>query len=233
MPYSPEFSDIAPNEELLQTLASLTPRGGKPGVEIQDDATAAPSSDDLPKLDAVGATVQKWLDFNTFRHDLPESSRTTPAWHLAAWAAALLFLADVFVRRVRLNLAWMPPLAMAAMRKVLRRKPVPEASLVMARLRNSKAQVAESLEKQRAAARFEAAADAPESDPAIERLFDRQATTNSDKPAASPLADDAPCEEETYTGRLLKAKRKIHDERERNRPIPDSPKDSPPSGPNG
>ncbi len=154
--------------------------------------------------------IDKWLDFNTFRRDLPPATSTQPIWHLVALAAACLFLADVFVRRVHLSFAWVAPLAVTAVRKVLRRPVEAAPSPVMARLRSRKAEVTQSLEQRRAAARFEPAPDAPTTEPkliaeAIDEPLDKP---KADKPTA-PIAPDAASEEDSYTSRLLKAKKKV------------------------
>ncbi len=202
VPYSAEFLDRAPNEEFLRTLASVAPRGGEPGTIIQEpkgsDATTA------------AALIDKWLEFNTFRRDLPPAISTQPIWHLVALAAACLFLADVFIRRVHVSFAWVGPLAAAAVRKVLRRPVEAAPSPVMARLRSRKAEITESLEQRRAAARFEPAPDAP-ADPVLiaEAIDEPLDKPKADKPSAKPVAPDAASEEDTYTSRLLKAKKKV------------------------
>jgi hypothetical protein len=208
VPYSPEFLDREPNEDLLKTLANLTPRGGQPGVVIQETKLAGPAT--------ANAIVQKWLEFNTFRRDLPEATSSQPVWHLAALAAACLFLFDVFIRRVHVSLAWVSPMVAAAVRKVLRRPVELAPSPVMARLRSRKAEVTQSLEQRRAAARFEPAPDAPV-DPALvaEAIDEPLGKSKSDKPAAAPIASDPASEEDSYTSRLLKAKKKMWDEKQR------------------
>jgi hypothetical protein len=208
VPYSSEFLDREPNEDLLKTLANLTPRGGQPGVVIQETKLAGPAT--------ANAIVQKWLEFNTFRRDLPEATSSQPVWHFAALAAACLFLFDVFIRRVHVSFAWLSLLAAAVVRTVLRRPVELAPSPVMARLRSRKAEVTQSLEQRRAAARFEPAPDAP-IDPALvaEAIDEPLGKPKSDKPAATPIASDLTSEEDSYTSRLLKAKKKMWDEKQR------------------
>jgi hypothetical protein len=80
----------------------------------------------------------------------------------------------------------------------------------MARLRSRKAEVTESLEQRRAAARFEPAADAPVDAALIAEAIDEPlGKPRADKPTATPIAPDAASEEDTYTSRLLKAKKKV------------------------
>jgi hypothetical protein len=206
VPYSPEFLDREPNEDFLKSLAGLTPRGGKPGIEIQDTSITGPST--------ANAIIQKLLEFDTYRRDLPEATSSQPVWHLAALLAACLFLADVFMRRVHVSFAWVTPLAATVVRKVLRRPVEVAPSAVMARLRSRKAEVTQSLEQRRAAARFEPSPDAP-IEPALvaETIDEPLGKPKSDKPTAAPIASDAASEEDSYTSRLLKAKKKVWDEK--------------------
>ena len=77
-------------------------------------------------------------------------------WHYLVLLACCLFFGDVFIRRVQVNLAWVPPLAGRARDCVLRRRPPPAAPPTMDRLRSRKAEVSGQFEQLRAAARFEA-----------------------------------------------------------------------------
>ena len=98
VPYSDEFRDRATNDALLGQLAALTPKGGAPGQTIESAADAP-------------APLEQLLKVNTFRHDLPKATSSQDIWHYLVLAACCVFLADVFVRRVQVSLAWVPPLA--------------------------------------------------------------------------------------------------------------------------
>lgn len=206
VPYSAEFLDREPNEELLKALAALSPRGGQPGVVIEEPKASGPLT--------AKAIVQKWLDFNTFRRDLPEATAPQPIWHLLAAAAACLFLADVFIRRVHISFAWLAPAWGAVVRTVLRRPAEAAPSPVMARLRSRKAEVTQSLEQRRAAARFEPTPDAPTEPTLVAEVINEAGDQpKPPRPTATPVAPDAAAEEDTYTSRLLKAKKKMWDEK--------------------
>jgi hypothetical protein len=84
----------------------------------------------------------------------------------------------------------------------------------MDRLRSRKAEVAESLDQRRAAARFEPAPDAPPPETLGEQagLPTAPPAPPKPKPATGPMAPDQK-EEESYTNRLLKAKKKVWEER--------------------
>ena len=93
VPYSREFKDQTSNEQLLISLASLTPRRRKHGeiIRLPDDPA-------------------KWSQFagpDVFRHDLPQGRMLSAIWHLALLLAGLVFFADVLNRRVLFALpAW-------------------------------------------------------------------------------------------------------------------------------
>ncbi len=95
------------------------------------------------------------------RHDLAKATSSQDIWHLLVFAAACVFLADVFVRRVTINFAWVPPLAAKVRDRLLRRPAMAEVTVVMDRLRSRKAEVTEQLEQRRAATRFEPSPDQP------------------------------------------------------------------------
>ncbi len=201
VPYSAEFLDREPNEELLKTMAGLTPRGGSPGKIIQD---------------AKGDGIEQWLvDFNTFRHDMPPASSTQPIWHWLVLAAACVFVGDVFIRRVQVSFNWAPALARKAIAWVLRRKPEAAPSPVLARLRSRKAEIDLSIEQRRAAARFEPAPDAASSAPPIAELVpETDDKTKQEKPPPK-VGGEKPDDGDNYTSRLLKAKKKVWDDKKK------------------
>ena len=199
VPYSAEYLDREPNEELLKSLAAVTPRGGKPGELIQNTS---------------GGTLASLVpQFNTFRHDLPPASSTQPIWFLLVWIAGLWFFFDVLLRRLRVSFAWAPALAISMTNRILRRRPALAPSPVMARLRSRKQEVTESLEQRRAAARFDPPPAASPPPPATEPLG--PPPTDSPKPPI-PTAQIVPEEDkDSYTSRLLKAKKKVRDQQKK------------------
>ena len=125
-------------------------------------------------------------------------------------------MADVFVRRVQINLQWLVPIWTRLLDIVLRRERLEAAPETMARLRSRKAEVDRSIESRRAAARFEPDAALPVDPNAIEAAEARP-TTHGDagtaplpKPVAETEADD-------YTSRLLKAKKQVWQDRGQDR----------------
>lgn len=203
VPYSDEFRDRETNDPLLETLASMKPKRGKSGLVIEAKNDSASTKQHIERL----------LRFNPFRHDLPKATSNQDIWPMLAFAACLVFFADVFTRRVNVSFAWVPPLALKVRDKILRRESVPQENKVMDRLRSRKAEVVESLDQRRAAARFEPVPDAPPP----ESIGDQTATPKTvppvrHKPTAGQITPDQK-EEDSYTNRLLKAKKKVWEER--------------------
>ena len=104
VPYSDEFRDRGANDALLTQLAAVQPKDGPPGQLIEKPTEPSPAATD------------KLLEFNTFRHDLPKATSSQEAWHWLILLASCVFLGDVFIRRVNVNFAWLPPLVGPAAR---------------------------------------------------------------------------------------------------------------------
>jgi len=211
VPYSAEFRDRAANAELLYTLASLEPDGGEPGEIIRQ---LAADGSTIPLADAASNPL---LETNTFRHDLPKATNSQGVWnYLLFWAASLFFF-DVLIRRVMISFAWVAPVAGRVRDIVLRRQPAEQPTEYMDRLRTRKAAVSEQLAQKRATARFEPDRDAVtdasalEGEATIRPVQPRRPAT----PAGASLApDQKEKEEDSYTSRLLKAKKKVWEDRE-------------------
>lgn len=190
VPYSEEFRALETNVALLEQMAALIPTGGQPGVVIDHP-------DGFARMDALLAT-------DTFRRNVAPASSSRDAWPLLVLAAACVFFADVLVRRVQMGFGWAQR-AWARLRG--RQAPVP-AEQTLQRLRSRKAEVVSEIERQRAAARFEPA-PGPAAD--LSALVGPPARPSAPSPAAAPTLA-APPEEESYTARLLKAKKKAWEE---------------------
>jgi len=202
VPYSSEFRDRTTNESLLVQLAELAPKGGQAGKVIE-------STD--PKRE-----IDDWLAVNTFRRELPKATSTSDAWHLVLLVAGCLFFVDVFVRRVQVSFAWVPA-GLGRMRDfVLRRQSEAPQPEFMTRLRSRKAEVSEQLDRLRSEARFEAPADAPRELGSVEELAGPEPPARPKPPPAT--APPPAKEEESYTERLLKAKRKVWENRKEDKP---------------
>jgi hypothetical protein len=194
VPYSDEFREREPNDALLEQLAQVVPKDGPVGkvIEVPDDFK---KSDPLPAVDP-------------FRHDLPKASSNQDAWHYFLLAACCVLFGDVFCRRVHVRFDWVPPLAGRARDWVLRRQPKPAAPEFMQRLQSRKAEVSDHFDQLRAATRFEPSPARPVDAEVLEDAAKPSGEMKTEKPGA-PSLGQAKAEEESYTERLLKAKKEV------------------------
>jgi len=189
VPFSDEFRGLATNETLLDRLAKLAPKGGAAGRLI--DAPEEFQERDFDKLLAV----------DSFRHDLKRATSNQDVWYYAVLAASCLLFFDVFVRRVQVSIPWSKAWGL-----LLRRKPVEAAAPTIERLRSRKAEVGSQLDQLRAATRFEVPAGTP---PAAGLPPGPVAPSSPPSTPTTPAEPQSP--EESYTSRLLKAKKKAFD----------------------
>jgi len=192
MPYSDEFRDRAPNEPLLRELAAAVPEGGEAGKVI--DAKPGPQ------------LMEGLLSVDTFRHgELPKATSSQDVWYYVVLIGSCLFFFDVFFRRVQVSLMWVPPLASRVWSRILGRELQPVPVETMQRLRSRKAEVAGRIEQLRADARFEA----PPETPADAKITEEAIGPAPAGPAAPSIAGEEQPEEESYTDRLLRAKKEV------------------------
>ncbi len=189
VPYSAEFRDTTSNDALLASLAAQSPQGGAPGRVVDVAADVAPAKSDA----------------SLFRHDLAKATSRQSCWHFVLLAGACLFFFDVLNRRVAISSHDLSSAAEWLARFVPWQKAAPApASLVMNRLRARKQSIAQQLDDRRAAAQFEPPSPLPDAE-FQEPSPDVQARTT---PAAAPPQVMPDTDEESYTSRLLKAKRR-------------------------
>lgn len=191
--YSLEFrQDYDENVTLLTTLATQAPAGGEPG-----------------RLIDLSQPLEVVAENNLFRRDLPRPKARQDCWHLLLLSLGCVFFADVFNRRVAWSFNWWG--ALAARLPRWRGQPVPEVSSeAMARLGHKKQEIAEQWASSQGA-RWESAATAED------HLTEAMAAPNAAAAtvaSAPTLTAEAPSgDEDSYTSRLLKAKKKIWEER--------------------
>jgi uncharacterized membrane protein len=193
IPYSPEFADLETNRDLLTRLREIT--GGKEFADNDAELEAA----------ARGGEA--------FRPGLPRFKNLQPVWYWLVFLCGTLLFFDVAVRRIALS-----PSEVAASSKQLwdrlrgHGKDAAQTPQYFDRLKSRKAAVGELLQQARAARRFEGgdvpvAAPPPGAD--VATAAPRPA---GPRPAISP---DKPKEEAAdYASRLLKAKKRVWQERE-------------------
>ncbi|MCA9245907.1 MAG: VWA domain-containing protein [Planctomycetales bacterium] len=190
--YSAEFRAEETNAALLEQIAALAPHGGEAGKLLTAPAAGEP-------LDAL-------LQMDPFRRDLPKSTASDDVWPLLLVFCSTVFFFDVLNRRVHLDPAWLAPYTAWVKEHVFGRAVEKKPDATMSRLRSRKAAVSDELAQRRASARFEPEADAAVADAPL--AADAGATeTQSAAPPPPRETLAAEKKEETYTERLLKAKK--------------------------
>src|SRR5262249_11953560 len=164
---------------------------------------------------------------DVFRRDpnLEPPRSFTDLWPNLLFLACCLFLGDVAVRRVAPDFARMRSQIARGWQKLRGREVAPPTDY-MEKLKGRKAEVTEQIERTRSATRFEAppvfinpTTDAPPVDEP--RLMGQSPTAEAAGPAAPKAArpgmapDAKGPKPESYTDRLLKAKQKVWEEREK------------------
>jgi uncharacterized membrane protein len=198
VPFSDEYRVRQANFRLLEQIATQTPQGGESGKVF-------------PTLDMDA--LDKVLEIDTYRSGVPPAKSLQDIWPYAVLLGASLFFADVFVRRVALDLG--VPLRWIAQR--LRRSPATDSDIKrqqsLDRLRSRKSNVSDELDRQRASVSLESP-PASESEPSATApsaadAFGKQDSAPREPSKPSPQASGmSPGEDEkSYTSRLLEAKR--------------------------
>ncbi len=218
VPYSDEYRELKSNPGTLETVASLT------NGEVLAWKRRPDGSLDLPRTLAGSRPFRRDAFTQTPRG-------LSPLWPLLLFFSAVMFLGDVAVRRVSPDFERMARLARDQYEKLRGREVAPPVEY-MEKLRSRKAEVSDQLERSRAATRYEAPAPAPTpTDPAapagpsvVDDLIAGAAgaaptsrpAERRPPPSAPGMAPAGPQPEaESYTNRLLKAKQKVWEDREK------------------
>jgi uncharacterized membrane protein len=202
VPYSSEYSDRESNRALLDSLTKFKPKGGEPGMMIEGQLTKS--------------GLDELLAANTFRPTLSAAIGIQDVWPLLLVVCATVFFADVFVRRVSVSFDWVGD-ASRRLSKIVFRQEVEPPRASLSRLQSRKAEIEKQIESRRAATRFEP--DNQENVSGKQRLEDVLANEIEKTPALPPKIprDKLDAEREnTYTSRLLDAKRKAQKDQKRN-----------------
>ncbi|MFO0956354.1 MAG: glutamine amidotransferase [Isosphaeraceae bacterium] len=210
VPYSDEYRDLRSNRSNLETLASVS------DGEVIEWKTGRDNEVDVPR------TVQAVDVFRRSPGMVPPRSYRD-LWPNLLMLAAMLFLLDVGVRRVAPDFDRMRNTAKDYWAKLRGREVAPRVEY-MEKLKSRKAEVAEQIDRNVGATRFEApplpAAGTVIGEPLLEGGEDRPrpAERRPAQPAQPGLAPDQPRpgdQPESYTNRLLRAKQKVWEEREK------------------
>ncbi len=198
VPYSPEYRDQQTNQAVLDSLASLQPKGGTPGKVI-------PVPLNQPDVELVS-------EVSTFRRDFAKNVSSNYVWPWLVLACGLAFFGDVFIRRVAVEFGWLFHASGKVRDFVLRRTPDAAPDDRMERLRSRKAAVNQQIDQQRAAVRFEPEPDAPVDIDALDP--GRSTRPGSAKEKAEATMTPPESDEEDFAARLMKAKKKALKNRE-------------------
>ena len=194
IPYSPEFLDMDADTALMERLAAIT-----------DGKVYADGDEALAKVAKSG---------ELFRPGTAIAKSLQPVWFWLVFASAVLLFFDVAVRRISIDPVQVAATAQTVWDK-LRGTATGEARApeFFDRLRSTKVQVGQTLERGRAARRFEAG-DVPASAP---EGADATSLPQPPRPAARPASPPLPAAEEEagdYGSRLLRAKRRAMQDRD-------------------
>jgi hypothetical protein len=198
--YSPEFADLETNTSLLKGLARIT------GGQVHSEESGA-----LKDLAASGDVYRP----------APEGTRALlPLWYWLVFAAGVGLLADVGVRRISLEPGEVRAAAAKAwsrLRKKQQARAAAEEDAFLARLRQKKAVVEESLEREKAARKFEPAGPAAEPPPAgaDAGVPDGPPVFSPKPPPPPPAPKPAQEDADDYLAKLRKAKKRAPHERDR------------------
>ncbi|MBN1853722.1 MAG: VWA domain-containing protein [Pirellulales bacterium] len=199
--YSSEYRDRETNRPLLEAIVELPAEGGKPGQLVEGA---------LDRRD-----MKKMLAVDPFRRDLPKAKSIEDIWHWLVMCGSCLFLADVFIRRVQVSLDWIPPFFARARDWMMRRQAPVRQEEIISRLKRRKAEVDTTIDDRRAASRFDIPSGEAES--GIQTSILEQATRSTAPPAGLGRPPEQTLntepEEESYTERLLKAKKDVWKDR--------------------
>ncbi len=213
VPYSDEYRELKSNPGTLETIASLT------NGEVLSWKHRADGTIDLARTLA---------DSKPFRRDqFTQTPRgLSPLWPLLLFFAAVMFLGDVAIRRVSPDFERMWKLAKDQWEKLRGREVAPRVEY-MEKLKSRKAEVSDQIDRSRASTRFEAPAPSEGGTPFV---IDEPLLGGESKPRpaerrptsqAPGLAAEGPKPEaESYTNRLLKAKNKVWEDREKEKGKP-------------
>lgn len=193
VPYSAEFGQQRLNTALVEALAGLKPKGGEPGQVIDGDF-------------AIGR-VEELLAVDTYRHTLPKAISSQHVWPILLVLCGLVFFEDVFVRRVTIGWQWVGTGYRWAHGRIFGQSEQEENQDRLERLRITKHRATAEYDERKAAARFDegfSAGDGPAPSAVDEELAAK--LTTAPRPTKKE-GFEQPEEEDSYTSRLLKAKK--------------------------
>jgi uncharacterized membrane protein len=207
VPYSDEYRELKSNPSTLENIALLTDGKMLSWKRRRDesiDYDATLSTGDVFRRDPKMIPPRSFQDL----------------WPNLLWLACCLFLGDVAIRRVAPDVDRMKKAVRDGWQR-LRGREVAPAPEYMEKLKSRKAEVTDQLDRTRAATRFEPPPIPTITTPVDEPLLtgDATAAPAARQPVREERGDLGPSEKappaESYTNRLLRAKQKVWEEREK------------------
>ena len=197
VPYSSEYRDRETNMALIRELSGYKPDGGEAGRLVKGSLTH----------DGVGQLVQA---NDTFRHDLPKAIAIHDIWPWLLLVGSVLFLGDVFVRRVTVGFDWFFIAKGWVKDRIFGKQEEEDSNERLERLRSRKAAIADQIDERRTATRFEPEVDEDTAAPDLDEVISETANTTAPARPQAPAADITPQDDDAdnYTSRLLAAKKK-------------------------
>lgn len=198
VPYSPEFADMESNVALLDRLRELTD-----GVSIADNAQAM---------------SQAARDGEVYRRGLPMNLSNQPIWFWLVLATAITLFFDIAVRRIALEPEAVSTAAAALWGRL--RGHVPQAAAqpqFFDRLRSRKEQVGESIDKGRAGTRFEGGMGPTDVPTGADPMGSRASSPPPKAETQPGVAPDKEQDAADFASRLMKAKKKVWEERDKDK----------------
>jgi uncharacterized membrane protein len=222
IPYSPEFSEMESNVPFMRKLAEAT--GGREFLEKPRQKISGQVYPDYATVPDGTKTLAEAASSNLVyrREGLPPAKSLQPIWYWLLVTAGILLLFDVAVRRIAVNALEVATVAQKGWERLrgraVRTDEVPQ---FLERLKSRKAQISETIDKTRATRRFEGepvASSGPlpgadEGPSAAPRMPARPTTQPRIAPEKEQEAAD-------YASRLMKAKKRVWEERQKDKGNP-------------
>ena len=197
VPYSPEFADLESNTPLMKRLSEMT--GGTFHTEAQED---------LDKMLATG---------DLFRNPPSSTRALLPFWFWLVFVAAIALVFDVGTRRISLEWREVQVGATNIWAKIRQQELVADGGEGLVRLLKRKQAIGQTLDRNRAAKRFDPTTITADAAPAGADEFVANIPTGL--PPAKPATDRAPAEpaedEDDTLAKLRKAKKRAQDRTQR------------------
>ena len=203
VPYSPEFADLESNTPMMKRLAELT--GGQFHTESSED-------------------LQEWIRSGEIFREAKNTTRALlPFWFWLVFAAAVLLLVDVCVRRIALEWGEVRFAALRFWGGLRRKDVVDEESAGLDKLLRRKAATVDVLDRGRATRKFDPTTTSV-ADPAPAGADEYASRAATGPPIATPIATRPeraePVEDDAFE-KLRKAKERAKHQRQKRDDEPD------------